>query len=116
MNCPACEQPMPDPAAFCPHCGEAVYAPFTGETRRLTALSSLRRGRCPHCGSAEVFTDRELDADSASQIVVARGLLPNTATLSHYVCRGCGYTESYILSARERDEIARRWAQVPRRG
>lgn len=70
------------------------------------------------CTQTTVYTDRDIpdfikrQGDNISVLVIARGFIPNTATLNHYVCASCGYTETYILNADERQEIAQRWTQV----
>jgi ribosomal protein S27AE len=73
----------------------------------------MKNGKCPKCGSGEVFRGTDIPAKSgpfgSNSIPIT---LLSIAALDNYVCGACGFLESYISDASKLQEIARRWPRV----
>jgi predicted nucleic-acid-binding Zn-ribbon protein len=75
----------------------------------------LKQGKCPKCGSEEVYSGIEVVPKSgpfgSNSIPVS---IVSIAALDNYVCTDCGYLESYIADAEKLKEIVRKWPKVNR--
>lgn len=70
----------------------------------------MRDGKCPKCGSDEVYVGgASMGAFGVNTIPVSTY---RVATLTHYVCTVCGYTESYIKSQTMLRMIAEKWRRA----
>lgn len=73
----------------------------------------MKNGKCPKCGSGEVFRGTDIPAKSgpfgSNSIPVS---LLSIAALNNYVCGSCGYVESYIAEAAKLQEISKKWPRV----
>ncbi len=74
----------------------------------LHRLRVMRSGKCPKCGSSNVRTDASRRVlGQASQLPLGGFNAP--APLTHYVCAGCGYMETYVKREKDLQKIAARW-------
>lgn len=73
----------------------------------------MKEGKCPKCGSTEIF--------SGAEVVLKKGpfgsnaipiSLTSVVALDNYVCGDCGMLESYVSDPVKLAEIARRWKRV----
>lgn len=73
----------------------------------------MKNGKCPKCGSAEVYAPDDLPLKGgpfgSNSIPIS---LTSMAALDNYVCADCGLVESYVADRERREEIAKKWAQV----
>jgi predicted nucleic-acid-binding Zn-ribbon protein len=73
----------------------------------------MKNGKCPKCGSIEIFTAKSLPLKSgpfgSNAIPVS---LTSLAALDNYVCTHCGLVERYIADEEKLKEIAGKWQQV----
>ncbi len=70
----------------------------------------MKKGICPKCTSAEVFSgaDLMLKKGPFGSNAIPIGLT-SIAALDNYVCISCGYVESYISDPDKLIEIAGKW-------
>ncbi|QPC85272.1 hypothetical protein G4Y79_21885 [Phototrophicus methaneseepsis] len=68
----------------------------------------MRRGICPKCSHATVYSGQDLatQASNGSSIPID---FRHQAVLVHYVCVECGYVESYISDRSALARIYRQW-------
>ena len=73
----------------------------------------MKSGICPKCQSDQVY--------SGAAIALKKGpfgsnavpiSLTSIAALDNYICKACGYVESYIADADKLEEIADKWEPV----
>lgn len=73
----------------------------------------MKQGRCPKCGSDEVYSGIRVSPKNgpfgSNSIPVS---LFSIAALDNYVCVECGYVESYISDASKLKEISKKWPKV----
>ena len=73
----------------------------------------MKYGKCPKCGSTEVFAAKDLPLKSgpfgSNSIPVS---LTSMAALDNYVCTECGLVERYVADAEKLKEIAKKWKPV----
>ncbi len=73
----------------------------------------MKDGKCPKCGSDDVFHGTDVPAKTgpfgSNSIPIT---LISIAALDNYVCAKCGYVESYVASASKLLEISRVWPRV----
>lgn len=73
----------------------------------------MKEGKCPKCGSAEVYCGDEIKPKigpfASNSIPVS---LTSIAPLDNYVCTECGYMESYISDRSKLKEIYIKWRKV----
>lgn len=73
----------------------------------------MKDGKCPKCGSEEVFHGVDIPAKSgpfgSNSIPIS---MLSIAALDNYVCTECGYVESYVAEASKLKEISRKWPMV----
>ncbi|KAB8145820.1 hypothetical protein F8S13_01710 [Chloroflexia bacterium SDU3-3] len=140
MICQKCHAILPLDALFCHTCGSAVRPAAIGPTQRLpdppaatgptqrlpsppsaTPLrdrllptpppgqSSIRQGICPRCHADTIYTDGAWHNRQPQQIWIAAETL---GKITHFICRSCGYMESYILDDDARAAIERYWLRL----
>lgn len=73
----------------------------------------MRQGKCPKCGSANVYAAADLPLKSgpfgSNSIPVS---LTAMAALDNYVCVDCGLVESYVADDYMLEKIAKKWKPV----
>ena len=73
----------------------------------------MKEGKCPKCGSEEVYSGVHISPKNgpfgSNSIPVS---LLSIAALDNYVCAECGYVESYVADSSKLREIAKRWPKV----
>lgn len=73
----------------------------------------MKDGKCPKCGSAEVFSGSDVYPKSgpftSNSIPVS---LTSIAALDNFVCTDCGYVERYIAEPGKLKEIFVKWRKV----
>lgn len=76
----------------------------------------MKNGKCPKCGSVDVFVARDLPLKSgpfgSNAIPIS---LTSMAALDNYVCVDCGLVERYVADEEKLREIAKKWRQVAAR-
>lgn len=63
---------------------------------------SIRSGKCPKCGSYEVYTDRNLPNRGYRQTLPVSSL--KYFALKAVICLNCGYFEEYIPESELKDK------------
>ena len=67
----------------------------------------MKRGKCPKCGSEEVF---RLEGVTHRAALESRwGKLTETCD---YACARCGYVESYLRSELDKARVREAWTRV----
>jgi predicted nucleic-acid-binding Zn-ribbon protein len=70
----------------------------------------MKNGKCPKCGSTEIFTGKDLPLKSgpfgSNSIPIS---LTSMAALDNFVCTDCGLVEHYIGDPEKLKEIAKKW-------
>jgi len=73
----------------------------------------LKQGKCPKCGSEEVYAGIDVLPKSgpfgSNSIPVS---IVSIAALDNYVCTDCGYLERYIAESEKQKEIAKKWPKA----
>jgi predicted nucleic-acid-binding Zn-ribbon protein len=73
----------------------------------------MKNGKCPKCGSVEIYTAEDLPLKSgpfgSNSIPVS---LTSMAALDNYVCVDCGLVERYVADVDKLREIAKKWRPV----
>jgi len=73
----------------------------------------LKQGKCPKCGSEEVYSGIEVYPKSgpfgSNSIPIS---IVSIAALDNYVCTDCGYVETYIADTEKLKEIDKKWPKV----
>lgn len=73
----------------------------------------MKQGKCPKCGSTNVYTADDLLLKSgpfgSNTIPIS---LTAMAALDNYVCVDCGLVESYVAEKSMLKRIAMRWQAV----
>jgi len=73
----------------------------------------MKDGKCPKCGSSQVFTATDLPLKGgpfgSNSIPIS---LTSMASLDNYVCTDCGLVESYVADEEKLEEIARKWKNL----
>lgn len=73
----------------------------------------MKNGKCPKCGSIEIFVAEDLPLKSgpfgSNAIPVS---LTSIAALDNYVCVDCGLVERYVAEEEKLREIAKKWKLV----
>lgn len=73
----------------------------------------MKNGKCPKCGSNEVFVASDLPLKSgpfgSNSIPIS---LTSMAALDNYVCVDCGLVERYVADEDKLREIAKKWRPV----
>lgn len=66
-------------------------------------------GQCPKCGGREVIRvpDHPLRHASGNNIYTSTLTLAKKIPVIRYVCAGCGYTENWVESPGQRQELRR---------
>lgn len=77
--------------------------------------NSLRSGKCPKCGSSEVYTDRELPKRGERMQLIISSM--KRYFLDTYVCLSCFYFEEFVsdsdkLDSKKIDKIKQDWKKV----
>ena len=73
----------------------------------------MKDGKCPRCGSAEIYSGEELflKAGPFNSNAIPIGMT-SVAALDNYVCVDCGLVERYIAEDRKLSEIRKKWKPV----
>jgi predicted nucleic-acid-binding Zn-ribbon protein len=70
----------------------------------------MKNGKCPKCGSNNVFTAKDLPLKSgpfgSNSIPIS---LTSLAALDNYVCADCGLVEHYVADGDKLKQIAKKW-------
>ena len=73
----------------------------------------MKDGKCPKCGSSEIFTGKDLPLKSgpfgSNSIPIS---LTSMAALDNYVCTDCGLVERYVADEEKLKEIGKKWKPV----
>lgn len=73
----------------------------------------MKSGKCPKCGSDEVYCGSDVQPKSgpfgSNAIPVS---LTSIAPLDNYVCKDCGYLERYVADGTKLKEIFVKWPKV----
>jgi len=73
----------------------------------------MKNGKCPKCGSSEIFSGKDLPLKSgpfgSNSIPIS---LTSMAALDNYVCTDCGLVERYVADEEKLKEIAKKWKPV----
>lgn len=73
----------------------------------------MKQGKCPKCGSENVFTADRLPLKSgpfgSNSIPIS---LASMAALDNYVCVDCGLVESYVSDDYALERITKKWKRV----
>lgn len=77
--------------------------------------NTLKSGKCPNCGSHEVYTDHEVTKRGERMIIPITSI--RRFFLDSYICISCGYVEEWIpereLSNRKLiDKVKQNWQKV----
>ena len=67
----------------------------------------MKSGKCPKCGSSEIYRVRAHNQRSALNLAMFK-----YARLDDFVCTGCGYVESYVIDKAKLDDIRRSWTRA----
>lgn len=69
-------------------------------------------GKCPKCGSTEVYTNANLPPRGERALLAISGW--GQAYIYNYICVNCGYLEEYIEKSNEKklDKIKTEWTKV----
>jgi DNA-directed RNA polymerase subunit RPC12/RpoP len=73
----------------------------------------MKDGKCPRCGSREIYSGEELllkaGPFNSNAIPIS---MTSAAALDNYVCIDCGLVERYIADDRKLSEIRKKWRPV----
>ena len=73
----------------------------------------MKNGKCPKCGSAEIYAPKDLPLKGgpfgSNSIPIS---LTSMAALDNYVCSACGLVESYVADQDKLKEISKKWKPV----
>lgn len=69
----------------------------------------MKSGKCPKCGSTEVYFRENVFPHDASQIRINA---MNYAPFNYYVCVDCGYMEYYISNPKKLKKIEQHWEKA----
>lgn len=73
----------------------------------------MKNGKCPKCGSIEIYAARNLPLKSgpfgSNSIPIS---LTSMAALDNYVCVDCGLVERYVADEQKLNEITKKWEPV----
>ena len=75
----------------------------------------MKNGKCPKCGSTEVYTGQHLNnmtklgSNWSNSIPIT---MWSVAPLDNYVCVDCGYVESYLSNPVKRRRITEKWPRA----
>ncbi len=64
----------------------------------------MKSGKCPKCGSSEIYRVHAHNQRSALNLAMFK-----YARLDDYVCTSCGYVESYIADKAKLEDIKQLW-------
>jgi predicted nucleic-acid-binding Zn-ribbon protein len=73
---------------------------------------SLRSGKCPMCGSDEVYENTETASNGDSGKVAVGMWGTKKITLIRYLCADCGYVETYVDNLKDREKAREHWKSV----
>ncbi len=66
----------------------------------------MKSGKCPKCGSPNVYTKQYKQAE------ILGGLVGRTGEQDDYICTDCGYYESYIVDKEGLQRVREKWKRV----
>ena len=73
----------------------------------------MKQGKCPKCGSVNIFSAEDLPLKSgpfgSNSIPIS---LTAMAALDNFVCVDCGLVESYVSEAYMLKKISQKWKSV----
>jgi len=70
----------------------------------------MRDGKCPKCGSNNVFTRK--DGINYGSFEISIAFLVTHSPANDYICTDCGYFERYIDDKKKLAEVAQKWQKV----
>jgi len=77
----------------------------------------LKTGICPKCSSHEVFSGAGIAFKKgpfgSNSIPIG---LTSIGALDNFVCKACGYVESYVSDPKKLAEISRKWDKIELEG
>jgi predicted nucleic-acid-binding Zn-ribbon protein len=72
----------------------------------------MKSGKCPKCGSENIYVSG-LSRTTGSLILLKMGFFENkVASLIHYVCDDCQYSESYVADDESMKNIREHWTPM----
>jgi len=71
----------------------------------------MRNGKCPKCGSNNVFTKKD-GIGTGDGFYVRTSFMVSPSTINDYICTDCGYVERYIDDKKKLEEVAQKWQKV----
>jgi predicted nucleic-acid-binding Zn-ribbon protein len=71
-----------------------------------------KTGKCPKCGSTEIYTDGKDVKRSERNIITVTSFM--RVFLNTYICTSCGYVEEYAENVDEKklEKIKEKWRKV----
>ena len=73
----------------------------------------MKDGKCPKCGSSEVYSGTNIPFKSGPFAGNAIPIsLTSMAALDNYVCVRCGLVESYVADSTKLEDIVKYWDKV----
>lgn len=98
-------QRLPDPPSATPLQDRMLPAP----PQASQGQGSIRQGMCPRCYANTIYTDGTWHNRQPEQIWITPDVL---GKVTHFICRSCGYMESYVLDEDARAALERHWLRL----
>lgn len=75
----------------------------------------MKKGKCPKCGSSEIYSGAGISIKGGSygsNTIPLGGIFGRQMPLDNYVCGQCGYVESHISKPEDLQKIRARWPNL----
>jgi len=74
----------------------------------------MLNGRCPRCGSNEIYRSTNGITGKEKGVFVKTGFMNPATNKVTYLCTGCGYWEDYLPNREVLDKVktSKRWEKV----
>lgn len=74
----------------------------------------MKQGKCPICGSTEVYTQLQPSPSFGGTVVIELGFANAASSLDNYLCTGCGFFEVYVSDAKKLEAVrtSKKWKKV----